>query len=181
MVPTERAASRGKFLHLRHQVSAKPRDYPLADADATLAQLRAALGSTVTRFEPVGSVRRRLPFVGDLDVLVEVKYPIALNIARILRILKQHGKFVRGADRMMVFDRLFGCPVRTDVFLVHPPTSWFALLALRTGPAEDTQKLTAGLEAHGLKRPHAELRVADERRLYDMAGVAWRRPEERDA
>lgn len=156
-------------------MSQAPR-FPLEVGDRIMGEVVGAIGAYVTRWDAVGSIRRRCPEIGDVDLLVEVRHPIPLNVARIRSAMKRMGKWIRGADRMMVIER---DGLHVDVFLCHPPTNYNALLALRTGPASDTQALTSALEAKGLKRPHAQLRCNSEQHLYTMAGLPWVPPGDR--
>lgn len=133
----------------------------------------------VTNFSVVGSLRREEPYVKDVDVLVEVKQPIGENIYKIKNAILEHATWNRGGDRMMVFDDVFGDPIQLDLFLAHPPTNFFALLALRTGPEEDSMALRRGLVEHGLQRPHATLPVNSEVEMYLLAGMEYVTPERR--
>ena len=160
-------------------IDTKPRVLPLAEAQAFVAQFISACGDAVQRWSPVGSVRRREEMVGDIDVLIEVRAPVARSLHKIRTVMKQNGQWLKGQDRMMKSWNLFGCGCSFEVFLAHPPTNYLALLALRTGPASSTQALTQGLTDRGRPRPHAQLRPLTEKQMYEWAGIPWTEPEER--
>ena len=127
----------------------------------------------------VGSLRRQEETVGDIDILVEVAPPFFENAAKIKSRILTKAKWHRGGDRMMVFRDVLGVDVHLDLFLCYPPRCYYSLLALRTGPKEDTQALVAGLEKNGYPRPHAEIPVRGEKELYELAGVEYVNPKER--
>ena len=158
----------------------KPQQWPLDRGDEVLRQVERLLGPYAKRIIATGSIRRRAQRIGDVDVQVEVREPVPLNIRRIRMVLRRSGRWIKGGDRMMVIENAFGSArLRLEVHLIHPPKNWYAMLALRTGPAEQTIEMVKQLKDRGHPRPHGELSVASEEQVFELAGMTWKRPEER--
>lgn len=113
----------------------------------SLARLRAVglcekLGPYVDRIEIVGSIRREKPQVGDIELLLEPKSREASLfgdrepvIEPIRRTLSRFGALTKNGDRYIRVTSTEEGAIPVDVFLVHPPATWGAQLAIRTGPA----------------------------------------------
>jgi DNA polymerase/3'-5' exonuclease PolX len=117
---------------------------PWKQAVQVAAALSENLLPVVERSKVVGSVRRRRPTVGDIEFLVEPRrVPADLfgatkpDTEAIRAVAETWGRIVKAGDRMIQITDLRGIKGWTcDLYLVHPPANWWALLCNRTGPAE---------------------------------------------
>lgn len=117
---------------------------PWADAYALAEHAAEVLRPHVQRLKAVGSLRRRRPYVRDIEFLAEPRMVVddlfgnmAPDVAPIRAALEQLGTWVKGAERMMQITDLGGrVGLKCELYLVHPPAQWGSLLAIRTGPYE---------------------------------------------
>jgi len=127
----------------------------------------------------VGSLRRKQETIGDIDLLVQPTEPYPRIIEEIKRRILTKAEWYRGGQRILSFSNVLDTGIPMQIFLAYPPKNYYALLALRTGPAEDSLRLRAALEARGFPRPHSEIAVRSEQELYELAGLPWIEPTER--
>ena len=116
---------------------------PYAEASAIAGEVVKRLVPVVARMVVVGSVRRRRPVVGDIEVLVEPRRvngllgPTEKPDTEIVRLTAgAMGSLVRGGERYMQVRNVFGGGVTLEVYLCHPPAQWGSLKLIRTGPKE---------------------------------------------
>ena len=168
---------------------------PLAEMQLIACQLLDLLEPVTERRQVVGSVRRREPLVGDLEILVSPKLePYEVNLfGEVLSYcdllqnwhrdqlrdgtythrLSSDGKRADGGK----YKRLTSAGVAFDLFICRPGEQEFGVLeAIRTGPADFSRRLVTQRSAGGML-PFG-MRVAD--------GVLWHgnrkveTPDERD-
>ena len=128
----------------------------LAKADYLAGLAIKHLRPSVRRIAIAGSVRRRKPRVGDIELLCEPEMQgdlldgeIPLTDA-VKHGLWQIGTWVRGASRQMIITDLFDNPgVRLDVYLVWPPSQWGVQMLIRTGPRDFSQRAVTRLRSFG--------------------------------
>lgn len=182
--------------------------FPLAE------KLVERLAPACTRIEIAGSLRRRRPFVGDIEVVAVPKFerPVmgqtpaecwdwsALDHllaqwdrAKQIDILK--GGKLRGRDRkytQFAFVSNAGQQYTVDLFLQPDPATWGVNLMIRTGSQEFSQRMVTPKAKGGLMPD--ELHVADarvwrgpealatpeERAVFELWGIPYVRPEERN-
>ena len=138
------------------------------------------LSPSVRRIEVAGSIRRRKPMVGDIELICEPEMQgdlldgeVPLTDA-VKHSLWQIGKWVRGGQRQMVITDLFrNLGVHLDVYLVHPPSQWGVQMLIRTGPRDFSQRAVTRLRSFGTP--------SEDGRILDLkTGTTIDTPEEED-
>lgn len=149
---------------------------PLAAAEAVAVALLDLLEPACERIEIAGSIRRRKPVVGDLELVaiprlrpepagdlwgteVRERDLLAERVAALLAggELSARAVTIRRADGSTEQGRRMGraylalvyrgLPV--DLFIVHPPAEWGVIFALRTGPGDWNIRLVSEVRRHG--------------------------------
>ena len=176
----------------------KPR-FPLAEAEAVAKELVVLLAPACER-EPViaGSIRRRKPDVGDIDLVVIPKAAeSAFGIDALyegLRRLITNGILI---ERLNKRDRVTwgllnkamvhiptGIPV--DIYSTTPE-NWGMTMVVRTGPAWRNIRMMAwfkqlGMAGHasaGVTKGGVEMPCPDEETVYRLLGWPYTQPEKR--
>jgi len=158
----------------------------LHDADRLIAglieRLRDAPG--VARIEPAGSLRRRRPTIGDLDLLAAVDDPLPL--IRALDGLPEVERVVAaGTDKSSI---LLTDGPRVDL-MVCPPAAWGTHLVHFTGSKEHNVALRGRALARGWSLSEKGFKVVDtgelllaatEEEVYARLEMAWVPPEIRE-
>lgn len=165
---------------------------PLARAEAWAYPWteRLLLCGAVTRVLVAGSVRRRKPEVGDIEVVCvaregAVEEPGDLLGPRIV----QRDHLLHELDRQVTAGylvpgqrlgprmRQYSVPAldgaQLDLFVVRPPAHWGVIAAIRTGPADYSQWLVTRARARGLYVQDGVLRSQTDGRVVPC-------PEEED-
>ncbi len=156
------------------------------DADALLADLVARLRDVrgVRRIEPAGSLRRRQPTIGDLDVLAAVDEPEALigaldGLPEVERILSA------GTDKSSIVLR---DGPQVDL-MVCPPSAWGTHLVHFTGNKDHNITLRGMALDRGWSLSEKGFKViesgdllldAEEADVYERLGLPWIAPELRN-
>jgi len=132
------------------------------------------------RIEVAGSIRRKKPFVNDID-LVLIPNDLWNFRAELMKLgqLKMSGKKIM---RLMVAD------VQVDIYIADEVT-WATLLLIRTGSTENNIRLCnlakkrgwrLAASGDGLFNEAGERIAGDtEESIYAALGVPWQQPEER--
>lgn len=159
----------------------------------------ADLEPTVAEIKCVGSVRRRRPDVGDIELLARPLVDVDLFGAQAPRLdilrasLMEMGAWVKGGDRMMQITDLHGVKgLNLDLFICTPPAAWGSLLAIRTGPAALGQYVVTKMrrfryrhvDGHALdtsQHPPTLVPTDTEEQFFALAQVPCVPPPERDA
>ena len=158
----------------------------LHDADEMIADLVARLREVagVRRIEPAGSLRRRRPTIGDLDLLAATDDPAAL-IGALDRLPEVEKVIAAGTDKSSIAVR---DGPRVDL-MVCPPEAWGSHLVHFTGSAEHNIALRGmaldrgwSLSEKGFKviETGELLRDAEEADVYARLGMPWIAPELRE-
>ena len=153
------------------------------DADALLADLVGRLGDVrgVRRIEPAGSLRRRQPTIGDLDLLAAVDDPAALidaldGLPEVEKVLSA------GTDKSSIV--LQDGP-RVDL-MVCPPAAWGTHLVHFTGNVDHNIALRGMALDRGWSLSEKGFKVietgellldAEEADVYERLGLPWIPPE----
>jgi DNA polymerase (family X) len=156
------------------------------DADAMVAEIVGVLADVpgVRRIEPAGSLRRRRPTIGDLDLLAAVDDPGALitvldGLPGVDRVLSA------GVDKSSI---VLADGPQIDL-MVCPPAAWGTHLVHFTGNADHNIGLRGmaldrgwSLSEKGFKvLDSGELLVdAEEADVYERLGLPWIPPEMRE-
>ena len=153
------------------------------DADALVAGLVERLREVrgVRRIEPAGSLRRRRPTIGDLDLLAAVDDPAAV-IAALDDLAEVEKVLTAGTDKSSI---ILGDGPRVDL-MVCPPAAWGTHLVHFTGSADHNIALRGmaldrgwSLSEKGFKvlEDGSLLLAAEEADVYERLGLPWIAPE----
>jgi DNA polymerase (family X) len=157
------------------------------DADALVADLVAHLRDVpgVRRLEPAGSLRRRQPTIGDLDLLAAVDDPTA--VISVLDGLPEVEKVLSaGTDKSSIILR---DGPRVDL-MVCRPEAWGTHLVHFTGSRDHNIALRGRALDRGWSLSEKGFKVidtgelllaADEPEVYERLGLPWIPPEIREA
>lgn len=181
----------------------------LAVAQAIAEEVKALLSPACLRIEIAGSIRRRSPTVGDIELLAEpitTTVPIDLfgevtetedALDNRVRTFLANGTFRYRLDRNgreavgLRYKRMSYRDIGLDLFSCLPPAQWGLLLAIRTGPGEFSHQLVTPRHMGGLLPDGYNIRdgqlwhgfdsvpVPDEEVLFHILGMEFIRPEER--
>lgn len=156
----------------------------LKTAQALGEGIIAQLKETCSRIEIAGSVRRRKPFVRDIDIVC-----LPANQGQFLTALQLIGRFKLAGEKIIRVPLRQG--VTLDIYVATEKT-WATLLLIRTGSAGHNRKLCAlalskGMKLHadgtGLFRltQGGEVPVASESEeaIFNALGLTYLRPEHR--
>ncbi len=158
----------------------------LVKAEAIAEEVKTKLQPFCDRIEIAGSIRRRRPFVHDIDLVC-----IPANQGQFYFALKSLGTLTLGGQKLM------RCQLPTivlDVYIATPET-WATLLLIRTGSKAHNIRLcmraksylsgTLKADGAGLFKPSScetMERVAGdtEESIFEALGLPYKRPEERE-
>ena len=125
-------------------------DYELSIAKRIADELVERLRSACVQIEIAGSIRRRSPWVHDIEIVAEPWWEMVPNLlgeagtfrSRLDDVLAdlQEEHVLRGFPNAKAGDRfkqfaIAPTGIKLDLFIVRPPAQWGSLLAIRTGPA----------------------------------------------
>lgn len=180
--------------------------YPLDLAEVVATTLVSELAESCERIQVAGSIRRRRPDVGDIELLCVPKAgppnifgePVPtctlfdsvseatreLMGKKVLTLRKSvDGKTAFGGQNKLMVHLATGIPV--DIFSV-PAENWGMALLVRTGPADYCREVmwrfqNLGMTGHAYGGVHGrggeELQCPDEETVYDLLQWPWKDPE----
>jgi DNA polymerase/3'-5' exonuclease PolX len=149
-------------------------------------RIKALLEPHCIRIEIAGSVRRQRPEVKDIEIVAIPKpYDIGLLECGIATVVNQWEK-VRGELPCKYTQRILPEGIALDLFFATPD-NWGLIYAIRTGSADFSHRVLAtGWVKNGYKskdgrlyRNDVPVPVPEERDLFELAGVAWTKPQDR--
>ncbi|HEX6923784.1 MAG TPA: hypothetical protein VF167_00020 [Longimicrobiaceae bacterium] len=167
---------------------------PFADAYRLAERIAGELRPLCRRVKAVGSLRRRRPYVRDLEFLLEPETsgdlfggeqaliePVRNCAARLGTLTKDGHRYVQFTTN----------EVAVDLFLCYPPAEWGSLLAIRTGPATLGHLAMLQFQQRGLIHsggglyrghvsPSTKIPVPDEETFFRLAGLPCLPPHKRD-
>ena len=158
----------------------------LDQARAIAERVIAQLAPHCDRIEIAGSIRRRKPDVGDIEIVAIPKpYDVGLFASGIAPIVSAWPK-VRGELPCKYTQRTLPDGIALDLFFATPE-NWGLIYAIRTGSADYSHRVLAcGWVRNGYKSVDGMLTrngithsVREEMDLFRMAGVRWIPPEAR--
>ena len=174
----------------------------LAEAEKIAGELVALLRPHCDRIEVAGSIRRRKPDVGDVEIVAVPRFETgglfggdrvdvladALGGWRSRPLPGQafapHPRKAWGEK----YKRLLHVPsgLQVDLFVVTPPACFAVIYAIRTGPAALSQRAVTSLRAKGMRceegrilRGDDVVPCPDEATFFRLAGLKYDPPEER--
>lgn len=117
------------------------RALPLSQAEALAHSVIERLAPHCARLAIAGSLRRKTPIVGDIEIVCQPKFAADLfGVAVPLPIPTDSlGRHLVSGDRYRQILLPQGAVL--DLFIVLPPAQWGVVLAIRTGSAAFSQKL----------------------------------------
>jgi DNA polymerase (family 10) len=151
-------------------------------AEGLLAGLRQC--PAVIRADAAGSVRRRKPTIGDLDLLAASRDPVTVM---------EHFVGLPGIEQVQLRGDTKTSVVLEDGLQVDlrvlPPENYGALLQYFTGSKDHNvqlrelaQKQDLSLSEYGFARPDgSRIECAEEEQVYQILGLEWIPPELREA
>jgi DNA polymerase/3'-5' exonuclease PolX len=163
---------------------------PLAAADAIAAEVLALLSPHCERIAIAGSVRRRRPTIGDLEIVCIPKPfdPSPLFCSGIATVVNQWEK-VKGELPCRYTQRVLPSGLKLDLFMPHPD-GYGLQLAIRTGSADWSHHVLAAAwvragftSKDGLLRRNSDGAICptpSELALFRMIGLRWTAPEDRE-
>ena len=163
----------------------------LADADKLALRIADVLSPFCSRIDIAGSIRRRRPEVGEIDIVCLPKDP--LEELALHRRCSERGKMIKSGEQYAVYT--FGGPTLAQAFhldlwfahngtndlLSHTPSNYGMLLLSRTGSALHNIYLAKLAKTRGLKfSPDAGLLDGEtvvasetEEEIFDKLGIQW--------
>jgi len=174
---------------------------PLKQAQTLSDKILAALSPGCELAEVAGSIRRLRPEVGDIEIVCIPRQtidlfgdPVGSLLDMVLANLTNEGRLTRG-DKNGVKYKNFFIPTVPDLKLdlfITTPECWGVNFTIRTGSADFsrrlvTQKSKGGLLPDDLSisgarvwRGAAALETPTEQNLFDLIGLDWIDPRERN-
>ena len=189
----------------------RPRDDALRDA-RDLCRLFDR--SSYERWEPAGSLRRKRPEVGDVEHVVIPTFGDVADDAGLFAAITRANLLFHRLDQLVsdgtVLKHIYGATGfrwgakyrgvefrgQLHEFYCCDADNFGSTLAIRTGPAEFSQRLVTGLIRQGLRQrggrvvrematpggvesAGAVIPAPDERAYFGLCGIAWAEPEDR--
>lgn len=158
---------------------------PYKVVSAIAAQLVDALKPVCERIEIAGSLRRRRPLIGDIEILVIPKFQLDIfrepskrsELEDLLDIWRETAVFTKDGERykQIRFETVGGAAYQLDLF-VQDTSTWGVNMMIRTGPSDFSRKMVTRRSVGGLMPD--DLRVAGAR-VY-RGGDVLQTPEEGD-
>ena len=166
----------------------------LNQATEIAERIRAELAPHCERIEIAGSIRRRKPEVGDIEIVCIPKiseiglfmgYDLAVDDD--FCVLVNRWPAVKGKPTGKYTQRILPDGIILDLFIARPE-NWGLILAIRTGSAGYSNHVLAyGWVKAGyrsidgmLHKGSEKITVREERDLFDLIGLAWSDPWERN-
>lgn len=136
----------------------------LARAAQVAEDVVAELAPSCEQIEIAGSIRRRVDWVKDIEIVAIPKVrvdlfgepmdePSALDleVERLIVAKRLEPREPRRMGRRYKSLRVVRSQLPLDLFIVQPPAQWGAIFAIRTGPAEYSQHLVTACQKRGLR------------------------------
>ncbi len=181
--------------------------WPLEVAERVARELWGVLAPACEQIEIAGSIRRRKPMVGDVEIVFVPRYDTAklpgemfaqaeqnmadLAIENLIlcgvlgKRVNAKGSEMFGEKNKLVRHMATGIPV--DLFATTE-AAWFNYLVCRTGGSESNIAICNAAIARGWKwnpygagfsRGDETRRMQSEREVFEFVGLAYRKPEDR--
>ena len=150
-------------------------------------EVRMALAPHCWRIEIAGSIRRKRPEVGDVEIVAIPKpYGTGLFESGIATVVNRWEK-VKGELPCKYTQRMLPQGIKLDLFFATA-RNWGMIMAVRTGSADFSHKVLArrwsalGYSSSGgeLYKDGIAYPIYEEMDLFRFLGIEWVRPEERE-
>jgi hypothetical protein len=176
--------------HFSESQNNNPMQLPLEKAQKIAENIAAELTPFCSRIEIAGSIRRRRPFCGDIDLVIEVK-----NMESFSARLRQNTTPVSSGDQNIIVELKNG--FQLDIFIAQKssqdllgkiPGNWGTLLLCRTGSRAHNIYI-ASLAAerglhwnpyHGIYSGKTNLASETEEDIFRALGLGFIAPELRE-
>lgn len=171
----------------------------LSEAEARAAEIVKELSPYCERIEIAGSIRRRKPEVGDIEIVAIPKpwndllgQPMPLQRDHALNYVDWRrigGTLIKGGNKFKQIEMADGLCL--DLFIVTPPAQWGVIFLIRTGSEDFSHKLVKSRQSGGLMPSNLKckdgsiwhgmniLPTPEERDVFKVLGLAWISPENR--
>lgn len=172
---------------------------PLREAEDLAKGIVSQLSPFCKRIEIAGSIRRRKPEVGDIE-LVAIPLasmdmfgePVPMTADHTLHFPDWSwlGKVIKNGMKYKQIELPGGAAL--DLFIVTPPAQWGVQFMLRTGSAEFSHRLVTSRKQGGLMPSNFRvlegaiwssnhiIETPEERNVFDLIGVPYIEPENRN-
>ena len=187
-------------------MSAAKTKFPRAEAIAVAKELCVALTPMCSRLIVAGSLRRRRPEVGDVEIvfiplvesvrdglfdqrpvsMADAVLELFLSSGRLAKRRNVNGSEMWGPKNKLAVHAASGIPVD---FFSATPENWFNYVVCRTGGAESNTRIASAAQARGWKwNPYGAgftddqrtiVPVKSEREVFEFAGLEYLEPWER--
>lgn len=166
----------------------------LAQATEIAERIKALLGPRCERIEIAGSIRRRKVVVGDIEIVCIPKtFESGLFMGGDTIVdpefcaLVDRWPAVKGFPTGKYTQRVLPEGINLDLFIARPE-NWGLILAIRTGSAEFSRHMLAsGWVRAGycsfcgmIRKGEQAIPIREERELFDLIGLPWSEPWERN-
>lgn len=172
----------------------------LAEAEARAQEIIEIITPYTVRREVAGSIRRRCPEVGEIEI-VAIPKPWNDMLGLELPLNKDHAlnyvdwRRIGGVavhlngpkqKKIELADGLF-----LDLFIVTPPATWGVIFTLRTGSEDFSHKMVTSRQSRGLLPSNLKVKdgsvwhglnkldTPEEKDFFKVLGLAWISPENR--
>lgn len=158
---------------------------PLSEAITIAERIKAQLQPHCIKIEIAGSIRRKCPMVGDIEIVAIPKpYQIGLFADGIVPIINSWKKVI-GELPCKYTKRILPEGVQLDLFFATPD-NWGYILAIRTGSTAYIQKLAAYWKQKGYSGKDGylwangrKISTKEESQIFYLLGMPYAEPEVR--
>ena len=156
------------------------------EAQAIAERVRAELSPHCVKCEIAGSVRRKKPEPGDIEIVAIPKpYNVGLFQSGIATVIEQW-PMVKGVLPCKYTQRILPEGIKLDLFFATVD-NWGLIFLIRTGSADFSKRFVMALPRRGLHAEGGYIRREDntivstqtEEDAFQLAGMKWIPPEDR--
>jgi len=145
------------------------KEYPLKYAMEEAEYIVRQFEPVTERIDIAGSIRRRKPFVSDIEIIAEIIPASKKAVAFWGKVIDMLGYWYPHVDKpngdrffqRVVYTKIG--PITVDFFVVMPPAQWGWIYALRTGPDTfNTRKLLPAIKRLGYRAHEGRIQKPSE-------------------
>lgn len=169
---------------------------PFTRAYQLAHEIAAELRPVAAEAKAVGSLRRRAHDVADVEFLVRPRTVVTdlfggerPYVEPIRRLAETWGRVRRGGEKEISVVDAKGSGIDVQLYVVTPPANWYALMAIRTGPADLSKHAVTLMRSRGLAQTEGrvvdiatqvEVPIESEEAWFAAAGLPYFPPHLRD-